>query len=401
MSFPSPSPRQARIIWNSLTFLAIGVLVALLGLLGYGVLKLLSFLSPVLWPIALAAIIAYLLDPLVTLLQKRLSRTQAILAVFAGVAGVAVLAALSVTPRIVHEISSFDPQQFQARVMDVVHKSGDFRKRTAATVAQFSPRLAASIDPDTHAAPPPGGAPPAAVKPDHKNWEARMAGDAARWLGVWLPKAGAWLVSQLGLVTSLLSLLAGLGLAPVYCYYFLQEKRGIQQGWQDCLPIPPSAPWRKEVIFVLTSINDYLITFFRGQMIVALCNSVLYVIGFSVIGLNFSVVLGLAAGALSVVPFLGVILTLVPALILAAVQFGDWYHPLLVGGIFACVQLTESLVISPKIMGDRVGLHPLAIIIAVMTGTVLMGGILGGVLAIPLTAALRVIMYRYIWTAPR
>jgi len=64
------------------------------------------------------------------------------------------------------------------------------------------------------------------------------------------------------------------------------------------------------------------------------------------------------------------------------------------------VQVLEGLVISPKIMGDRVGLHPLVIIIAVMTGTTLLGGILGGVLAIPLAAALRVILARYVWTQP-
>jgi predicted PurR-regulated permease PerM len=65
--------------------------------------------------------------------------------------------------------------------------------------------------------------------------------------------------------------------------------------------------------------------------------------------------------------------------------------------VFGVVQTLEGLVISPKIMGDRVGLHPLTIIIAVMVGTQVLGGILGGVLAIPLTAALRVIMFRYIW----
>ena len=90
-------------------------------------------------------------------------------------------------------------------------------------------------------------------------------------------------------------------------------------------------------------------------------------------------------------------MTIVPSVILAAVQFKDWLHPLLVVGVFVLVQILEGFVISPKIMGDRVGLHPLTIIIAVLVGTTLMGGILGGVLAIPLTAALRVIMFRYVW----
>jgi predicted PurR-regulated permease PerM len=87
----------------------------------------------------------------------------------------------------------------------------------------------------------------------------------------------------------------------------------------------------------------------------------------------------------------------VPALVLATVQFQDWLHPLLVLAIFGTVQAVEGLFISPKIIGDRVGLHPLTIIVAVMIGTTLLGGILGGVLAIPLTAALRVLMFRYVW----
>jgi predicted PurR-regulated permease PerM len=82
------------------------------------------------------------------------------------------------------------------------------------------------------------------------------------------------------------------------------------------------------------------------------------------------------------------------------VQFGDWKHPLIVVVIFAIVQTLEGVVISPRIMKGRVGLHPLTIIIAVMVGTTLLGGVLGGVLAIPLTAVMRVLMARYVWKRP-
>ena len=81
------------------------------------------------------------------------------------------------------------------------------------------------------------------------------------------------------------------------------------------------------------------------------------------------------------------------------VQFGDWQHPLWVLGVFAVVQGIEGWVIQPKIIGDRVGLHPLTIIIALLVGTTLMGGILGGLLAIPTTAVIRALMFRYIWRA--
>ena len=103
---------------------------------------------------------------------------------------------------------------------------------------------------------------------------------------------------------------------------------------------------------------------------------------------------------LTMIPFIGAILTCVGALVIALVQFGDWVHPLLVVVVFGCVQAADGLFISPRIMGGRVGLHPLAIIIAIMVGTTLLGGLLGGILAIPLTAALRVVMFRYIWKRP-
>ena len=90
-------------------------------------------------------------------------------------------------------------------------------------------------------------------------------------------------------------------------------------------------------------------------------------------------------------------MSLIPAVIIAVVQFGDWAHPLGVLAVFATAQALEGLVISPRIIGDRVGLHPLTIIIAVMVGTTLLGGILGGMLAIPLTAVLRTVMLRYVW----
>jgi predicted PurR-regulated permease PerM len=124
---------------------------------------------------------------------------------------------------------------------------------------------------------------------------------------------------------------------------------------------------------------------------------VLYTIGFLGAGLNYAILLGCAAVLLSMIPFLGATILCLAALALAVVQFSDWTHPLIILGVFAVVQTLEGLVISPRIIGDRVGLHPLVIIIAVMTGTTLLGGLLGGLLAIPLAAALRVLLFRYVW----
>jgi predicted PurR-regulated permease PerM len=219
---------------------------------------------------------------------------------------------------------------------------------------------------------------------------------ATGWLAKALAKVGSWLFGQVSKVASIFGVLAGLALIPVYAFYFLLEKEGIQQNWTDYLPLAKSE-FKDELVFVLKSINDYLIAFFRGQVLVALCDGVLYTAGFFIVGLPYAFLLGVLATALTMIPFLGAIATCATALIIAFAQFGDWPHPVGVLAVFAVVQTLEGLVISPKIMGGRVGLHPLAIIIAVMVGTTLLGGLLGGILAIPLTAALRVVMFRYVW----
>jgi predicted PurR-regulated permease PerM len=234
--------------------------------------------------------------------------------------------------------------------------------------------------------------PPPVIKP-------QTLETAADWLAKGLPQAGVWLFGQVGRVASWFGVLVGLALVPVYTFYFLLEKRGISSRWTDYLPVTDSS-FKNELVFVLNSINNYLITFFRGQVLVALCDGVLYGLGFLIVGLPYALLIGVAAVFLTIIPFLGAIIVCTSALLIALVQFGDWQHPLLVLAVFGTVQALEGLVISPKIMGGRVGLHPVTIIIAVMAGTTLLGGLLGGILAIPLTAALRVVMLRYVWKRP-
>ena len=190
-------------------------------------------------------------------------------------------------------------------------------------------------------------------------------------------------------------MLIALILIPIYAFYFLREKRGIKSHWTEYLPIRSSHA-KDEIIFILTAINQYMIAFFRGQVLVALCNGVLYTIGFLIVGLDYAFLLGFMAVLLTMIPFLGAIINCIIALVLTTVQYSDWEHPLMVLCVVVIAQTLESFFISPKIMGTRVGLHPLVIIIAVMVGTTLFGGLLGGILAIPLAAALRVIMFEHL-----
>jgi len=223
---------------------------------------------------------------------------------------------------------------------------------------------------------------------------------AAELVGQGLKSIGTWLGNQFSRLAGVFGIIAGLALIPIYLFYFLLEKRGITDNWTAYLPVADSR-FKEELVFVLRSINDYLVAFFRGQVLVAVCDGVLYGVGFTLIGLPYAVVIGAVAMVLTVIPFLGAIVTCASALLVALLRFGDWQHPLAVVLVFAVVQGIEGYVLQPRILGHRVGLHPMIIIIAIITGTTLLGGILGGLLAIPLAAALRVMMFRYVWRPRR
>ena len=407
MAFPPPTERQAKVIWLALTGLAVAALVGLLAGLVWGVGRILQLLSPVLWPLAFAGVLAYLLDPLVDLLERRgASRVVSIIAVF----GVALLLATaffaSIVPQLVNEATNL-VDRIPTYASRLETKAEGWLNHPPALLQKVLERdlgLAPEprpADPNvTSNTVPPALVPPAlsgtstnlasgfAVRLNQEDWQT-----AATWLANALKRAGVWLFGHVGVW---LTALASLALVPVYTFYFLLEKRGISAGWTNYLPVADSR-FKEELVFVLSSINNYLIVFFRGQVLVALCDGALYAAGFLLVGLPYAVLIGAMAVVLTMIPFLGAMITCATALLIALVQFGDWQHPLGVALVFGVVQALEGVVISPKIMGGRVGLHPVTIIIAVVAGTALLGGLLGGLLAIPLTAALRVLMFRYVW----
>jgi predicted PurR-regulated permease PerM len=366
MPFPAPTEKQARILWFSLTGLAISILLALLGLLFWGLGWTINQLSSVLLPLAIAGVIAYLLDPVVDFLEKKnIPRARAILLVFFVAVMLVLILLATVLPKLIVETKL------------LIDQVPDFSEKLRTNLSEWVRKSNLS-------------------EKAREAWDSEFGASAQAWASKTLPAVFQWLLAQMGRVASWAGLLAGLALVPVYIFYFLLEKKGIERNWTDYLPFQESK-FKDEIVFVLKSINDCLIVFFRGQVLVAMCDGLLLTIGFLVLGLDYALLLGIAAGFLSIVPYLGVMISLVPAVTLAIIQFGNFWGPAAVLGIFGLVQLLEGLVISPKIIGDRVGLHPLTIIIAVMVGTTLLGGILGGVLAIPLTAALRTLMFRYVW----
>src|SRR5207302_6984656 len=190
----------------------------------------------------------------------------------------------------------------------------------------------------------------------------------------------------LGVTGFLLSLV----LVPIYLFFFLKERPRIEQRWKDYLPLRAS-PLKDEVAEVLSQINNYIIAYFRGQLLVCLVDG--FLIGGSLMifpGLNFAPVIGLLVVVLTMIPYIGIILCWVPAVLIAAAQWGDWTHPLIVTGVFLIVQNLEAIFIAPRIVGNSVGLHPMTVIVSIFIWGLLIGGLLGPILAVPLTATAKV-----------
>jgi predicted PurR-regulated permease PerM len=406
MNLPPPTEKQARLLWFALSGLAIAVIIALLVTLVWGLQQVLNVLSPVIWPLAVAGVLACLLDPVVDfLVNKKVPRARAIAVVFVLAVVIVVGLAASIVPQLVVQAqdlatkSSQLTTQLPAKAAKLAEDPPKWLPKPAVDLLNSLSQMTAATGTNAVPAGDPGPTEVHETTPEELAAELGTLDSVADYFSRVLPRFGGWLRELLGFVGAVFGIIAGLALVPIYAFYFLLEKSGISQRWQEYLPVQDSK-FKDELVFVITSINEYIIAFFRGQVLVAICDGILYTIGFVVIGLPYALLLGVMATVLTIIPFLGAITTCVTALLISIFAFGDWQHPALVLVVFFIVQGLEGFVIQPKIMGERVGLHPVTIIVALMVGTTLLGGILGGILAIPLAAVLRVLMARYIWHRP-
>jgi predicted PurR-regulated permease PerM len=416
VAFPSPNKTQAEILWTAITAFAVFVLLGLIGGVAWGVAWIVNVLSPVLLPLTVAGIIAYLLDPVVDFIEKKgIPRTRAIIMVFFLSVSALFLFLSTAGPSLavqahsgylyIHtELENIEPSDFikksfrDATVAGALVEGGGINMTNQAV--SVSTQTTNVVNPDEEEASSLFGSGEALLKSFELPTE-KIRGLLLSWGGRTLPMVGRWLVHQISAILSWAGLMVGLSLVPVYVFYFLLEKKGISANWEAFLPMRESSE-KREMAFVLRAINEHLIVFFRGQVLVAMCVGGLLTIGFFIVGLEYALLLGVVAGALSIVPYLGIMMSILPAITIALLQpDGGLVTAVLVGVVFVVVQMAEGLVISPRIIGDRVGLHPLTIIVAVMIGTTLMGGIIGGILAIPLTASLKVLMFRYVWIGKR
>lgn len=414
-----PTRFQQRTIWTAATGMALLVIGALLTGLVWLIGKVLGFLQPVLVPLAVAGIAAYLLDPLVRWFQNRgLSRLRAVLMVFGSAVAAFLLLLAVMIPQVGNQIDAF--RSSYDRKSPAPGESGE---AGAAPRKPFDQALVdrllqlkndyrwTTVPVDYLLAPPDDGTRPAAAPaqeaapPDLRdtrlwNYFGTYGDDLAAAVFSWVKGGTGRIFGALGLVLGFL-------MVPIYLYFFLKEGSAIKEHWHDYVPLRASR-FKDEVIGTIGEINGYLISFFRGQMLVAFIDGILVGIALSVFGLPLGLLIGLLMAILGVIPYIGNIICLIPACVLAYVHFGDpahqgwlgsnpWVYVLAVVAIFIVVQQINSLVTAPKIVGDSVGLHPMTVIFSMLFWSLLLGGFIGALLAVPLTASVKVLFRRYIW----
>jgi predicted PurR-regulated permease PerM len=439
-----PTPWQKKTIWAALTALSVVAIGAIAVGLIWVMSKVLGFLQPILIPFAVAAVLAYLLDPVVTRIASwGTSRQRAVFAVFAllflMIAGILlwVVPALSTqTANLARKVPRYT-QQVKTMVVDFAynlqHKYG-IRLPAELTASLDSgifgpPAPADVLEPATA----PGTSPPSATSTPETGATA-PAGSAQRvgvsdpatetsydlqqfltgnWVRTTLPtiigKTWRFITSSVGGFLGIFGFLLSMVIVPIYLYYFLIESRNISKSWGNYVPLRAST-FKDEVVSTLEEINGYLIAFFRGQLVVSLINGSATGLGLVIVGLDFGLLIGLLLCLLGIIPYLGIVLCWIPAVIIASVQGGAgtwvpgepwWVFPLVVTAIFTVVQQIDGLFITPKIVGESVGLHPMTVIASVFVWSLLMGGLLGAILAVPMTATLKVLLRRYIWQRRR
>jgi len=181
--------------------------------------------------------------------------------------------------------------------------------------------------------------------------------------------------------------LLGYFIIPIYLFYLLRDFDRMKDALVDLVPYR----WRQSTVSVGLEINDVLGGFIRGQLTVCMMLAVFYSLGLFIIGIDMPFVIGIMSGAAFIIPYLGTLLGIVVAGTMAVVKFHDLLHPALAIGLFGLVQALEGTVITPRVVGDRVGLHPLGTIIAVLVGGELFG-FLGLLLAVPVAASGNVLL---------
>ncbi|MDQ3206615.1 MAG: AI-2E family transporter [Pseudomonadota bacterium] len=325
--------------------------------LALAVLWLLWLLAPILTPFVLAALLGWLGDPLVDRLERAgRSRNFAVILVFTVMSLMVLVILLLLVPAIESQIAILlrSIPSYREWFMDTALPWVEARSGMELTAWLDVDRLSQLM---------------------RSNWE-RAGGFATAALS-YMSRSGF----------ALIALLANTVLVPVLAFFFLRD-------WDLFVARAAMLVPRDHVATVTRLAQEssaMLGGFLRGQFLVMLILGVMYAAGLWLVGLDLGILIGIIAGLLTFVPYIGPASGVIMGVIAALVQYGDWKHVAGVLAVFGIGQVIESYWLTPKLVGDRIGLHPVAVIFAVLAGGQLFG-FLGMLLALPVAAVANVLL---------
>ncbi len=311
-------------------------------------------LQPILTPFLVGIVLAYLMDPIVDRLEVLgVGRTAGVLLVFLVFLSLLAGILLIALPVLIREIGSLI-RNIPHFVVLLQETTGPFLSETFG------------------------------VDPFNFNLDSLTAKLAENW-----KETGGIVGRVLSTVTAsgmaLLATVASIALTPVVAFYLLRDWDGIMQSLQEMIP----RNMVEASVNLVNECDEVLSAFLRGQMLIMILLGCIYAFGLTLVGLDLSFLIGMLAGLASIVPYLGFFVGIVAAAIAAAFQFQDMIHLVYIAIVFGIGQMLEGTVLTPWLVGDRIGLHPVAVIFAVLAGGQLFGFI-GILLALPVAAVIMV-----------
>lgn len=328
--------------------------VALAVALALGVL--IYLLQPILAPFVLGGLIAYLGDPLVDRLEEKgLGRALGVAIVFLLFSAIVAVALVFALPMLLHQLDALI-----GKIPEIYNWF----------IGNAVPWLQQRLDLPARNLP-------------QVDWTGQLADN---WQSV-----GKFTAQSLKKITgsgaSMLLGLANLALVPVVAFYLMRDWNRLMK---KALALFPLA-WQETTVELAGEADEVVGAFLRGQFLVMCALGTIYSSGLWLVGLQLAMLLGVVAGLASIVPYLGFIVGIVASLIAAWLQFQDWTVLLWVGLVFGIGQAVESMLLTPVLVGDRIGLHPVAVIFALMAGGQI-AGFVGVVLALPVAAVIMVFL---------
>ena len=392
-----PTLFQRKICWAALTGVALVVVVTLVFGLLFGLGSLFVALEPVLLPVVIAGFLAYLLSPCVALVQKRITkRIWAVVSVMSIACVLLVGLGCTIVPPLVQQTGDLIAKREQ--ILESVVEGGKAQLAENRLLQKGVDMLYSKMLKDARASELP--------LEDYENlsqettYEGKLTAILSFNSSYLSEKALAWLTAGTRALSGVSMAFIGTIMVPVFLFYFLLESASIARNWHTVLPIRRSA-FREEVVETLQEINSYIISFVRGQMLVSVIDGVILAIALKIMGLPYAVTIAAAAALLGIIPYLGMISTWIPAVLIAWFTWHDVSHVVIVTAIFGCVSQFDGWVLQPRIVGSRVKMHDLTVMFSVLFWSYVIGGVVGALLAVPLTASIKVIFTRYVWSTYR